>query len=87
MDVRSTKFHTTKHGSFEYEVCMKLRPYGKVPRQRLDEIKDWLIAEIGGEYVEWKWIIEIRASIEHGNIDVYSFRREEDKVKFILRWM
>ena len=74
------------YGDLEYAVSLKLRPYGAIPRGKLEEIRHWLENEIGNEYVDWRWIIDIKASIEHGSVDTYSFRNEEDKVRFILRW-
>ena len=77
---------TDNQGNLKYMVALKLRPYGIVPRQELAEIKRWLHKEIGEEWVDWRWVIDIMADIEHGSIDTYSFRRENDKVRFILRW-
>lgn len=45
----------------------------------LDEIVPWLTNNIGESYVDWDIILS-------GSI-IFRFKNEEDKVKFILRWI
>lgn len=44
------------------------------------EMWDWLKSEIGKQNIDWKYIVSFF------NHEIY-FKCEEDKVKFILRWL
>lgn len=51
----------------------------------MKEIKKWLFSEVGNEYIEWAWTLHFPA--HSFAYDKFEFKHEEDKIKFILRWM
>lgn len=51
------------------------------------EPQEWLCREVGVEETDWNWSMA-DYDIEFGTtIDRIRFKYEEDKVKFILRWL
>ncbi len=56
----------------------------KIPileQEELDVIHLWLDSEIGKENTHWAW------ELDPSGFDEFGFQKEEDKVKFILRWL
>ncbi len=55
------------------------------------EPQEWLCSEVGVEGKDWNWTMADYDDTEFGTgfpaIDRIQFKREEDKVKFILRWL
>jgi len=75
------------HGYPEYSVKLRL-----MPRNKLSKIEKWLTLNIYDWFQESKWFKEpiSRRYPDHiGPVayDIFYFKYEEDKVKFILRWL
>ena len=47
-----------------------------------DELGSWLINTVGENHINWEWWWNM-----HQNKYLFEFKYEEDKVKFILRWL
>ena len=50
------------------------------------EPQEWLRREVGIEDRDWTWSM-VEWDDEGVGFDCIQFKREEDKVKFILRWL
>ncbi len=48
-------------------------------------IREWLASEIGKENEDWIWTLHFPH--DSFSYDKFQFKYEEDKVKFILRWL
>lgn len=71
---------TNSQPSLKYEVILPtilFRP--PQPRANIDEILPWLNSNVGEPYVDWE--------IYLGGTIVFRFKSEEDKVRFILKWL
>lgn len=59
-----------------------------IPNNILDEMITWLNAEIGVEHKDWTFGLYFGEGDRLKEVtDKFSFNREEDKVKFILKWL
>ncbi len=45
---------------------------------KVQTLRNWLELEIGEEEVDWSYV---------WGLNIFYFKREEDKIKFILRWL
>ena len=52
-----------------------------------DDQINWLESEVGKKEVDWIWLFVSRTGPSEKGQWRVEFKREEDKVKFILRWL
>lgn len=76
-------FNKTSAPPLLYNVTLKI---GAHPRKNValtyTQISDWLTSNIGEEKIDWEWYY-----IGLQNSWQFKFNTEEDKVKFILKWI